>query len=181
MASVYPAFSQAANLCDCAIQRTGVEGLDILPCGPIPANPSEILNSREFGELIDSLAVRYDHILFDSPPVNAVTDARILGAVCDATILVLRADKSTRKSGEHARNALLSVSAKLLGAIVNDAPNRKAYDVYGGSYYGQVDTGSRQGDGRRNGATATNSSRNLRQISQINTTRFLGCYRDVEV
>ena len=123
---------------DRAIQRTGVEGLDILPCGPIPANPSEILNSREFGELIDSLAARYDHILFDSPPVNAVTDARILGAVCDATILVLRADKSTRKSGEHVRNALLSVSAKLLGAIVNHAPNRKAYDVYGGSYYGQV-------------------------------------------
>jgi capsular exopolysaccharide synthesis family protein len=119
-----------------AIQRTGVEGLDILPCGPIPANPSEILNSREFGELIDSLAARYDHILFDSPPVNAVTDARILGAVCDATILVLRADKSTKKAGEHARNALLTVGARVLGAIVNDAPKRKGYDVYGGSYYG---------------------------------------------
>jgi capsular exopolysaccharide synthesis family protein len=118
-----------------AIQRTGVEGLDILPCGPIPANPSEILNSREFGELIDALASRYDHIIFDSPPVNAVTDARILAAVCDATILVLRADKSTRKAGEHARNALLSVGARLLGAIVNDAPRRKGYEVYGGGYY----------------------------------------------
>ncbi|HMB95622.1 MAG TPA: polysaccharide biosynthesis tyrosine autokinase, partial [Tepidisphaeraceae bacterium] len=135
-----------------AIQRTGVEGLDILPCGPIPANPSEILNSREFGELIDSLAMRYDHILFDSPPVNAVTDARILGAVCDATILVLRADKTTKKSGEHARNALMAVSAKLLGAIVNDAPNRKGYEVYGGSYYGNVDVGQRRDGGRNNGA-----------------------------
>ncbi|HEY1629279.1 MAG TPA: polysaccharide biosynthesis tyrosine autokinase, partial [Tepidisphaeraceae bacterium] len=122
-----------------AIQRTGVEGLDILPCGPIPANPSEILNSREFGELIDSLAMRYDHILFDSPPVNAVTDARILGAVCDATILVLRADKSTRKSGEHARNALMAVGAHMIGAIVNDAHNGKGYEVYGGSYYGNPD------------------------------------------
>jgi capsular exopolysaccharide synthesis family protein len=122
---------------DRAIQRTGVEGLDILPCGPIPANPSEILNSREFGELVDTLAARYDHILFDSPPVNAVTDARILGAVCDVTILVLRADKSTRKSGEHARNALMAVGAQLLGAIVNDAPNRKGYESYGGSYGGQ--------------------------------------------
>jgi capsular exopolysaccharide synthesis family protein len=131
-----------------AIQHTGVEGLDILPCGPIPANPSEILNSREFGELIDSLAMRYDHIIFDSPPVNAVTDARILGAVCDATILVLRADKSTRKSGEHARNSLLTVGAKILGAIVNDAPNRKGYEVYGGSYYGNVDSGKRQDDTR---------------------------------
>ncbi len=126
-----------------AIQHTGVEGLDILPCGPIPANPSEILNSREFGELVDKLAERYDHILFDSPPVNAVTDARILGAVCDATILVLRADKSTRKSGEHARNALMSVGARLLGVIVNDAPHRKGYEVYGGSYYGQPDVSVR--------------------------------------
>lgn len=122
-----------------AIQHTGVEGLDILPCGPIPANPSEILNSREFGELVDSLAARYDHILFDSPPVNRVTDARILGAVCDATILVLRANQSTRKAGEHARNALLGVGARVLGAIVNSAPHSREYEVYGGSYYGAVE------------------------------------------
>ncbi|MGH7180087.1 MAG: polysaccharide biosynthesis tyrosine autokinase [Tepidisphaeraceae bacterium] len=121
---------------DRAIQRTGVEGLDILPCGPIPENPSEILNSQEFGELIDRLALKYDHILFDSPPVNLVTDARILGAVCDATILVLRAEKSTRKGAEHARNALLSVGAKLLGAVLNDVPRGRGYEVYGGSYYG---------------------------------------------
>lgn len=121
---------------DRAIQRTGVEGLDILPCGPIPENPSEILNSQEFGELIDRLALKYDHILFDSPPCNLVTDARILGAVCDASILVLRAEKSTRKAAEHARNALLSVGANVLGVIVNDVPRGKGYEVYGGTYYG---------------------------------------------
>jgi capsular exopolysaccharide synthesis family protein len=132
-----------------AIQRTGVEGLDILPCGPIPANPSEILNSREFGELIDTLATRYDHIIFDSPPVNAVTDARILGAVCDATILVLRADKSTKKAGEHARNALLTVGARVLGAIVNDAPSGRGYDAYGGGYYGHVDVGGMRNANKR--------------------------------
>jgi capsular exopolysaccharide synthesis family protein len=147
-----------------AIQRTGVEGLDILPCGPIPANPSEILNSREFGELIDNLASRYDHILFDSPPVNAVTDARILGAVCDATILVLRADKSTRKAGEHARNALLAVGARVLGAIVNDAPNKKGYEVYGGSYYGSPEVAPRQSD--RQGHTSTDFRRLPTPVSQ---------------
>jgi capsular exopolysaccharide synthesis family protein len=129
-----------------SIQRTGVEGLDILPCGPIPANPSEILNSREFGELIDTLANRYDHIIFDSPPVNVVTDARILGAVCDAALLVLRADKSTRKAGEHARNALLAVGGRILGAIVNDAPKSKGYESYGGGYYGTPDSGPRQAE-----------------------------------
>jgi capsular exopolysaccharide synthesis family protein len=128
---------------DRAIQRTGVDGLDILPCGPIPENPSEILNSQEFGELIDRLAMKYDHILFDSPPANLVTDARILGAVCDATILVLRAEKSTRKAAEHARNALLSVGARVLGAVVNDVPRGKGYEVYGGSYYGTPEMRSR--------------------------------------
>jgi capsular exopolysaccharide synthesis family protein len=113
-----------------------VDGLDILPCGAIPGNPSEILNSQEFGELVDRLALKYDHIIFDSPPVNLVTDARILGAVCDATVLVLRAEKSTRKAAEHARNALLSVGAKLIGAVVNGASRGKGYETYGGSYYG---------------------------------------------
>jgi capsular exopolysaccharide synthesis family protein len=121
---------------DRAIQRTGVDGLDILPCGTIPGNPSEILNSQEFGELVDRLALKYDHIIFDSPPVNLVTDARILGAVCDATVLVLRAEKSTRKAAEHARNALLSVGAKVIGVIVNDAARGKGYQTYGGTYYG---------------------------------------------
>ncbi len=57
---------------------------------------------------------------------------RILGAVCDASILVLRAEKSTRKAAEHARNALLSVGSNVLGVIVNDVPRGKGYEVYGG-------------------------------------------------
>jgi capsular exopolysaccharide synthesis family protein len=142
---------------DRAIQRTGVEGLDILPCGPIPENPSEILNSQEFGELIDRLALKYDHILFDSPPCNLVTDARILGAVCDASILVLRAEKSTRKAAEHARNALLSVGSNLLGVIVNDVPRGKGYEVYGGQYYGTPEMRTRgqadYGTGSENSAS----------------------------
>jgi capsular exopolysaccharide synthesis family protein len=142
---------------DRAIQRTGVEGLDILPCGPIPENPSEILNSQEFGELIDRLALKYDHILFDSPPCNLVTDARILGAVCDASILVLRAEKSTRKAAEHARNALLSVGSNLLGVIVNDVPRGKGYEVYGGQYYGTPEMRTR---GQADYGTGSESSSN---------------------
>ena len=95
--------------------------------------------------------MKYDHILFDSPPCNLVTDARILGAVCDATILVLRAEKSTRKSAEHARNALLSVGANLLGVIVNDTPRGKGYEVYGGTYYGMPEMRNAPAAAARNG------------------------------
>jgi capsular exopolysaccharide synthesis family protein len=120
---------------DQAVQHTGVEGLDILPCGAIPENPSEILNSQEFGDLVDRLALKYDYILFDSPPVNLVADARILGAVCDGTILVLRSGQSTRRGAEHARNALLGVGTNILGVIVNDTSRGKGYETYGGAYY----------------------------------------------
>lgn len=123
-----------------AIQRTAIEGLDILPGGPIPLNPSEILNSQAFSDMVDELAVKYDHIILDSPPVNVVTDARILGALCDVTVLVLRAEKTTRKHAEFARDGLLSVGARVLGAVVNDVSRGKSrsgfYSGYG--YYGQA-------------------------------------------
>ena len=120
-----------------AIYRTEVENLHLLPCGPIPRNPSEILNGQAFADLLEGLERKYDHIVIDSPPVAPVTDARILGALCDETILVLRAEKSTRRVSEHARESLVSVGANILGVIVNDVPrNRKGYRYYSGYGYG---------------------------------------------
>lgn len=122
---------------DDAILETPVAGLHLLPCGPIPANPSEILNSQTFADLLEDLSTRYDHILLDSPPVMPVTDSRILAASCDATILNLRAEKSTRKGGVYARDTLRSVGSRLLGVVVNDVPRRKG--VYG-YYYSETES-----------------------------------------
>lgn len=113
------------------IQRTPVPGLDVLPCGPIPANPSEILNSQMFADVLDELSSRYDHVLLDSPPVMPVTDARILAANCDVTLLTLRAEKTARKAAVYARDVLRGVGGRLLGVVVNDVPRRKG--LYG--YY----------------------------------------------
>src|SRR5205823_3503020 len=114
-----------------AIHHTPIPGLDVLPCGPIPANPSEILNSQTFADLLDELSRQYDHVLLDSPPVMPVTDARILAASCDATVLALRAEKTTRRGGTYARDVLRAVGSRILGVVVNDVPRRKG--VYG--YY----------------------------------------------
>jgi capsular exopolysaccharide synthesis family protein len=114
-----------------AIQETVVPNLSVLPCGPIPANPSEILNSQAFADVLDHLVEAYDHVIIDSPPVLPVTDARILAAGADATILAVRAEKSTRKGSVYARDTLASVGARLLGVVVNDVPRRKG--IYG--YY----------------------------------------------
>lgn len=120
------------------LHRTSVDGLSVLTSGPIPPNPSELLNSAAFMELIDRLAAQYDQIIIDSPPVLAVTDARILGALCDITILVLRAEKSTRKGSEHAVERLQNVGARILGAVVNDVPRGHGSAYYAGyeQYHG---------------------------------------------
>lgn len=112
-----------------AIQPSGVPGLDVLPVGPVPSNPSEALNSQAFTEALEELSVRYEHVVIDSPPVMAVADARILAAQCSVTILVLRAGASTRRGAAQSRHALLSVGAHILGAVVNDVPRGR--DRYG--------------------------------------------------
>jgi len=81
-----------------AIQSSTVPGLDLLPCGPRPRNPSELLKQPDVSvELLELLAEKYDQIIIDSPPVMGLADARIIAASCDLTLLVLRASKSTRK------------------------------------------------------------------------------------
>jgi len=104
-----------------AIQHHGVEhNLDILPCEQHVHNPSEMLGDRAFEELLERLSEKYDQILIDSPPILPVADARIIASLADATILVLRAGKSSRKPSEHATKVLKDSGARILGAIMND-------------------------------------------------------------
>ncbi|MCC6424008.1 MAG: polysaccharide biosynthesis tyrosine autokinase [Phycisphaerales bacterium] len=120
---------------DRAIQSTRVERLDVLACGPVPGNPAEVLNSQRFAALLNELSGQYDRILLDSPPVLPFADARILGSVCDATLMVLRVQKSTRRMFEDAHNSLLSVGASVLGVVVNDLPRSRDRSAYYGSSY----------------------------------------------
>ena len=85
-----------------------------------------------FAKLVQSLAGTYDRVLIDAPPVTVVTDAQILSARCDVTVLVLRADRSTRKTSMRAVDILESVGARVLGIVVNDV--RRTGNRYG--YYG---------------------------------------------
>jgi capsular exopolysaccharide synthesis family protein len=123
-----------------AVRQTETPGLYVLPCGPIPPNPSEILNGKRFAQVMEVLCNAFDRIVLDSPPVMPVTDARILAASADLTILVLRSDKSTYRLSRHARDGLLSVGANLLGVVVNGMSKRKREGYYGygyGGYYGR--------------------------------------------
>ncbi|NQT00579.1 MAG: polysaccharide biosynthesis tyrosine autokinase [Planctomycetes bacterium] len=117
------------------IRQTTVRGLELLTCGPEVPNPSEILNSESFAKLLKLLSSKYDRVIIDSPPVMPVTDSQILSAICDITLLVLRAEKSTRKLSRQARDGLISVGAHILGAIVNDVSKKSDYGYYGGYGY----------------------------------------------
>jgi Mrp family chromosome partitioning ATPase len=82
--------------------------------------------------LLAHLSQHYDQILIDSPPVMPVPDARILAALCDLTVMVVRAETSNRRITAAAQNSLTSVGAKLVGVVVNNVPRRG--DGYYSSY-----------------------------------------------
>ena len=92
-----------------AIRPTEIERLDLLACGPLPHNPTELLDSQLLLDVLAEAGRRYDQVLIDSPPVNLVSDARILAASCDAAVMVLRPERSTRRGATMAWNMLGSV------------------------------------------------------------------------
>jgi capsular exopolysaccharide synthesis family protein len=126
------------------INTTCVPLLDLLTCGSDVPNPSEILHSDNFNKVVKFLAKQYDRIIVDSPPVLPVTDAQILASVCQRTILVLRAEKTTRKASRQARDALQRVGAQITGVVVNDVSKNGHFGYYGveGYYNDSNDTGS---------------------------------------
>lgn len=115
--------------------KTVVQNLELMPAGPTPENPADLLNSPRFHEVMEGLTDRYDHVIVDTPPVLAVTDSRIIAASCDVSVLVLRADRADRKMCEMSRDGLVSVGANLVGLVMNFVPAGSG--VYSGAnaYY----------------------------------------------
>jgi len=116
-----------------AVNTEVEDNLDILSSGPIPPNPSELLASKRLKELISEAKEVYDIIIFDTPPVLAVTDAQILADSVDGTLLVIRSGKTEKEAALKAKEALEPAKAKLLGTVLND--REKAANSYY-YYYG---------------------------------------------
>lgn len=121
-----------------AVKRTDVPNLDVLPCGPVPPNPSELLHTERFAAVLAECAKLYDRIVLDSPPTSAVTDPAVLGNLADGVVLVVKAGETTRDSAMHARRQLMGAKARLIGVVVNaiDFSNPAyGYDYYYRNYY----------------------------------------------
>jgi succinoglycan biosynthesis transport protein ExoP len=114
---------------------TEVPNLWILPCGPLPPNPSELLHTRRFSDLIAEIQQTYDVSVLDSPPVGAVTDPVIISTQVDGTLIVASSRSSTRANLHSALRQLRTVGGRVVGAVLNGASRHNAeYGYYSGSY-----------------------------------------------
>lgn len=126
-----------AGLADAAVKPTDVEGLFVLPSGPIPPNPSELLGSVKMRELLRGFSQVFDFLILDSSPLLAVTDAAVLSALVGGTILVARASKSRKGLLKQAAAQLHEVRAMAIGCVLNAiTPGSEGYRAY--YYYRQA-------------------------------------------
>ncbi|WP_129408534.1 GumC family protein [Marinitoga lauensis] len=116
------------------ITQNYMENLDVIPVGPIPPNPTALLTSKKFGELINKLKEKYDKIVIDLPPILAAADALIVSKHADGLILVVRAGKTQKHSLKVALENIITSDTNLLGLIINDI-NEKSSNYYYYYYY----------------------------------------------
>ena len=115
-----------------AVQETSIVGLDVITSGPLPPNPSELLASQTMDTFICIVTQEYDLVIFDSPPLLPVTDARILSNKCNATLLIVNRNKTKKADILKSRAALENSQAKILGIVLNNSamPHKHHYYQY---------------------------------------------------
>lgn len=147
-----------------AIQQTEVTNLWAMACGSRPDNPSELLSSPEFAELLDLLREQFDFVIVDTPPLLAVTDPSIVAVRADGVLLAVRLNKEARSAALRAVSALQDLDANVLGVVVNGVlPRASSYGSgysygYGYGGYGVRTYGSETPDRNANGTSSNGKS-----------------------
>jgi capsular exopolysaccharide synthesis family protein len=118
---------------DSIIHASKIENLSIITAGDLPPNPSELLGSDSMSKLVKMLESEWDMVLFDSPPIVAVTDASMISAELDAIALVVKAGQTERSAVDRALDTIRNVQAPLIGAILNSATQESLGGKY--AYY----------------------------------------------
>ena len=124
---------------DDAICQTQIEGFDIVFAGPYPPNPTELVGSPAFKELLDSKRDAYDYILVDAAPLGLVIDAAVMASVCDGAVIVINAGSIKYRFAQSVKAQLQKSGCKILGVVLNQV-NRKGSSGGKSSYYMQYDS-----------------------------------------
>jgi non-specific protein-tyrosine kinase len=114
-------FIDAKGPLEPALQAVNVPNLQLLTSGPLPPNPAELLGSQRMLDVIETLKARADIILFDAPPVIAVTDASVLGTRVDGVLLVVQAGQTRREQAKRAKQQLEKLHIRVIGAVLSGA------------------------------------------------------------
>ncbi|NNE64937.1 MAG: polysaccharide biosynthesis tyrosine autokinase [Pyrinomonadaceae bacterium] len=115
------------------VQHDEESNLYLLPAGPVPPNPAELIGSEQMRELLDVLEGEFTHVVLDSPPIASFTDGVLMASLVDGVILVVQSGKSSRQVVQRARQLIMDIGAKIFGVVLNNV-NLKSQD---GSYYYQ--------------------------------------------
>ncbi|MHB0959430.1 MAG: polysaccharide biosynthesis tyrosine autokinase [Pirellulaceae bacterium] len=125
---------RCADMCRDRVRSAGTERLDLLPCGPKPSDPAELLSGARLADLLAWAGLHYDQVLVDCPPVTAVTDAMLVGRLVDGMVLVVQPEKNHRRLVLRAVESLSSVQIKLVGIVANRVGDEKDAGYYGYGY-----------------------------------------------
>src|SRR5699024_3368123 len=118
------------------VQKSNDLGIYLLPSGPIPPNPAELIGSPLMGALMAELRENFDMVIYETPTVTSVTNAQILASRVDGVIVVTRQGYTRRDQVREAKESLENVNANILGFVLNNVPSGegKGYGYY--AYYG---------------------------------------------
>jgi succinoglycan biosynthesis transport protein ExoP len=119
-----------------AIHKTQYAGLQVLPCGYVPPNPTELLGSSSLRDILNALRGHYDWILIDTPPVLAMADTSVLCPLVDGLVLVVGAEQIARPAVQRAAEQIRSVNGRIIGVILNKV-NLERNSYYYSQYYGE--------------------------------------------
>jgi capsular exopolysaccharide synthesis family protein len=125
---------------DDVVKTTEIPGLFLIPSGPIPPNPAEMFHTQAFRDFVSTVSSRFDRIVFDSPPVNAVADPVVLSTHVDGTLLVIRASMTNKALARRVIRVLSDVKVRIFGAVLNDVELRSPkygdfYAAYASEYH----------------------------------------------
>jgi capsular exopolysaccharide synthesis family protein len=112
------------------LQSVGVEKLSVLPSGPLPSNPADLFSTRRMDDVIAALKAKADYVLFDAPPVLAVTDTPLLASKLDALLLVIKAGATRRDHAQRAKDVLQRANIRVIGVALCNAPSDGSMNSY---------------------------------------------------
>ena len=115
--------------------QTIIPNLYMILAGPVPPNPSELLGSNGFKNLIRGASEKFDYVLLDTPPLGSVTDAAVVSQICDGMCLVMTAGAISYKFAQKIKEQMEKTNCRILGVILNKVKIKK--NGYYGKYYGK--------------------------------------------